>query len=62
MQDVLGSLILSECVYKTLDLDSQTALRAINLLKSYFPPQLVTLHRVQWALPHAQHIERCWEP
>jgi hypothetical protein len=24
-------------------------------LQAYFPPQLVTLRRVQWALPHAQH-------
>lgn len=30
-------------------------LQAINDLRALFPPQLATLRRVQWALPHAQH-------
>jgi hypothetical protein len=57
LQDVLGSLILSECCYKVLDLEAYQAVHAINNLKALFPPQLVTLRRVQWAMPHAQH--RC---
>ncbi|KAL2611034.1 hypothetical protein R1flu_022726 [Riccia fluitans] len=52
LQDVLGAMVLAECVYKRPDSE---LVRHVNIFKSDFGGQLVPLHRVQPSLDHVPH-------
>ncbi|KAL3682223.1 hypothetical protein R1sor_000245 [Riccia sorocarpa] len=52
LQDVLGAMVLAECVYKRPDSE---LVRHVNIFKSDFGGQLVPLQRVQPSLDHVSH-------
>ena len=55
LQVVLGALILSECVYKLVDIGEQESAKAASSFISQFPPGLVSLQHIQSAnmtVPH----------
>ena len=54
---MLNCLLISECVYKGYDLGTIAAAAAFCDLKQLFPPGLITVDGIQWALPHVPH--RC---
>ncbi|EFJ12149.1 hypothetical protein SELMODRAFT_20285, partial [Selaginella moellendorffii] len=52
LQELLGAMVLSECVYKKPDHD---VVRAVNKFKADFGGQLVSLDGVQASLDHVPH-------
>ncbi|BBN16438.1 hypothetical protein MPTK1_7g06310 [Marchantia polymorpha subsp. ruderalis] len=52
LQDVLGAMVLAECVYKRPDSE---VVRHVNIYKSDFGGQLVSLQRIQPSLEHVSH-------
>lgn len=54
-QDLVNCLILSESVYKILDLGAKVATRVLERIQSLFPPGLATLESVQWSRPGVHH-------
>ena len=55
LQDAVNAVLLCECVYKVHDKGPEGALIDLNQLASTFGTQLVSLQRVQQALPHVSH-------
>jgi hypothetical protein len=55
LQDLLCSLILSECVYKAVDSSRDAALHAISTFKSHFPPGMVEITAVQFCRNRVSH-------
>lgn len=55
LQDVVASLVLSEAVYKIMDLDRQSALQAVRNAAHEFPSELQQDLHLQWSLPHVHH-------
>ena len=55
IQDLLCSLILSECVYKAADSSSNAALRAISTFKSQLPKGTVDISAVQFCRKRVSH-------
>jgi hypothetical protein len=54
-QDLLCSLILSECVYKAVEGGSGTVLRAVNAFRAQFPPGTVPLTSLQLCRRRVAH-------
>lgn len=54
-QDLMTCAVLSETVYKVVDLKPAEVLECLQDLSASLPPGLCTLRAVQWALPHVQH-------
>jgi hypothetical protein len=60
---MVNCVILSECVYKVVDMGPLPAAAIACQLSQDFPPPLFTLRRLQWSEPHVRH--RCaqvWQP
>ncbi|KAK9820296.1 hypothetical protein WJX72_008693 [[Myrmecia] bisecta] len=55
LQDVLNCLVLSEVVYKVVDLGEEAAAASVTQLRQDFPPGLVSVQHLQWSLPHVGH-------
>lgn len=55
LQDLFNSLLLAETVYKVVDQGTEGAAATLRDLKACYPPGLITLSAVQWALPHVTH-------
>lgn len=55
LQDLFNSLLLAETVYKVVDQGTEGAAATLRELKACYPPGLITLSAVQWALPHVTH-------
>uniref|UniRef100_A0A1D2A3M3 Fungal lipase-type domain-containing protein n=1 Tax=Auxenochlorella protothecoides TaxID=3075 RepID=A0A1D2A3M3_AUXPR len=55
LQDLLSCAVLSEVVYKVVDMKPAEVLECIQDLTATLPPGLCKLRAVQWALPHVQH-------
>lgn len=54
-QDLFNSLLLAETVYKVIDQGDGGAAQTLHELKAQYPPGLITVSSVQWALPHVTH-------
>jgi hypothetical protein len=48
-------MCLSESVYKVVDYGVDKATEILRAIMEGFPPGLVSLKRVQWSQPYAQH-------
>ncbi len=55
LQDVFNCMCLSEGVYKVVDFGVDKAAEILAAIIEGFPPGLVTLKRVEWSQPDAQH-------
>ncbi|KAG7671087.1 hypothetical protein Ndes2526B_g01138 [Nannochloris sp. 'desiccata'] len=55
LQDLLCSLILSECVYKAVDSSRDAALHAISTFRSQFPKRTVDISAVQFCRKRVSH-------
>ncbi len=54
-QDLFNSLLLAETVYKVVDQGDDGAAQTLHDMKAQYPPGLITVSSVQWALPHVTH-------
>ena len=54
-QDVFNCMCLSEGVYKVVDYGVERAAEILTAIIEGFPPGLVTIKRVEWSLPDAEH-------
>ncbi len=54
-QDVFNCMCLSEGVYKVVDYGEERAAEILTAIMEGFPPGLVTMKRVEWSQPDAQH-------
>lgn len=59
VQDVFNCMCLSEGVYKVVDYGEAKAAEILAAIIEGFPPGLVSLKRVQWSQPYAQHRHAC---
>jgi hypothetical protein len=55
LQDVLASLLLSECVYKAVDKGPTAAIHALTLLRDQFPSRMVHLDAAQYCRRQVAH-------
>ncbi|KAK2077218.1 hypothetical protein QBZ16_004852 [Prototheca wickerhamii] len=55
LKDLLAATVLSECVYKIQDTDSEGVLRTLRELNGTLPPSLASLERACWAGAHVRH-------
>lgn len=55
LQDVVNALVLSECVYKVVDLGPEEAAVITQQIILDFPQPLVSLRALQWSEAHVRH-------